>query len=333
MANSLTTHLLTTDELGAWDALVTDAGASVFHRSSFLNLLAPHFGKEAQVLGAFSGDVLIGGWPLYTRKRLGITLANPPLMSGYCGPVLKIPPYRSSGRTMSETLQVLTQLNIAMQERFGYARFVADPLTRDVRPFLWSDWDIVPRYTTRVALTSAEEVEAGFRKSLRKKLRKAEKNGIVMRAIADIDTVASAYAESYQRKGDAPPLAAETLARITREAVAAGLARAYVAEDADGAPHAFQVMFHDEKRCYAWAAGSFAEHISAGAFPFLLRCIMHEWAGKAESFDFMGANTPTILEFKQAFGGDLVSYWEGSFATPLARGLLRTAETAKRLRP
>jgi hypothetical protein len=77
-----------------WDQWIeADPGALLFHTSPWLRLLEEVYALEAQPLGAWQGDELLGLFPLQ-RRRLGpFRLAGSPLMqaiasTSYLGPLV-----------------------------------------------------------------------------------------------------------------------------------------------------------------------------------------------------------------------------------------------------
>jgi lipid II:glycine glycyltransferase (peptidoglycan interpeptide bridge formation enzyme) len=98
----------------------------------------------------------------------------------------------------------------------------------------------------------------------------------------------------------------------------------FVAYDNKDNALASRLVIPDAPFVYDWLAGSSEQGDNISANHTLVARIMEIFAQEGYStFDFRGANTPGVIEFKRAFGGLLISYTEATF-----RGsrLLRIAE-------
>lgn len=323
MATEFEARLLSEAEHEAWDAFVSRARAgTLFHRSDWVRLVADVFGRRPRILGVWRNGVLVAGCPLYERRVLGLRFADPPVLAGYSGVLVDLPESQRAGRLSSETERVLAALEAPLRREFARVHLVNAPDLLDARPFLWSGWSVLPRYTYRLAPASAEEHLQQFEHNVRKKIRKAQEAGLTVQQVDAIDEVLTTYALAYRRHGTAPPVSQQVLAAVVERAIGARLGRAYVVRDAGGTSHGFQLLLLDRARAYALFAGADPECLRDGGFSLLLARVLGDLAATAHEFDFMGANTPPIAAFKRSFGGTLVPYWEVSRATFPARVLL-----------
>ena len=88
------------------------------------------------------------------------------------------------------------------------------------------------------------------------------------------------------------------------------------------------IVLHDANSAYYWIAGS----KPGPAMTVLIGNVLTELKqAKFNTFDFVGANTPSIAEFKRRFGPVLTPYIAG-FVTPnrLLNTLLHTKRILKR---
>lgn len=331
MATRLECALLEGDALAAWDALVERAPlGTLFHSYRWTALLAEAFGRTARVLGVFRNGELVAGSPLYERRVPGLVISNPPIVAGYAGALLGLPEYDRACRTNSEVEQVLDALEAGVRERYGYARLTHPPGVVDARPFLWHGWNVTPRYTFRMELRDPNDVFDAFEPDTRRKIRRAEEAGLVVSRIARTSEIIGAYESSYRRHEEPPPVPVSMLARLADRLIVDGLARGYVVRDEAGNAHAFQMQVLDSRVAYGWIAGMVPEHTPRAGFSLLTWRILSELAQTHRLYDFLGANTPTIAQFKRAFGGDLVPYWETRYATGLARVMFAVRGLARR---
>lgn len=331
MATRLECAFVEGDALAAWDALVDRVpGGTIFHTHRWTEIIAGAFDRRARVLGVFKNGTLIGGAPLYERRVAHLTIANPPVVAGYAGALLDLTEYQSTCRANSEAEQILEALEAGVRARYGYARLSHAPGMTDARPFLWHGWDVAPRFTFRLALRDPDALFEAFEPDTRRKIRRATEAGLVAQRITHTSEIIATYESSYRRHDSPPPVPVTMLGRLADRLIAEGLARGYVVRDRDGAVHAFQMQVLDKSAAYGWIAGMVPEQAQHGGFPFLTWSILSELAESHRAYDFLGANTPTIAQFKRAFGGDLVPYWETTYKTRMARGLFAVRDAIRR---
>lgn len=137
-------------------------------------------------------------------------------------------------------------------------------------------------------------------------------------SVADlVDLVAAGYARHNRRL----PLPAAALASWSEDLIRAGIGRLYTLMEGPVLVAGVLVV-RGPVRAWYWLAGS----RPGPAMTVLLGHLfaqLHEQGVPA--FDFMGANTPGISEFKRRFGGSRVTYPHWSRKTPVARLLERAA--------
>ena len=86
-----------------------------------------------------------------------------------------------------------------------------------------------------------------------------------------------------------------------------GLVRIFtVAPSKNAAPTAGVALLHDGEQAFYWIAGS----VPGPSMTVLIgRLLLELKAAGVDCFDFAGANTPSIAEFKRRFGATLTPYF------------------------
>lgn len=93
---------------------------------------------------------------------------------------------------------------------------------------------------------------------------------------------------------------------------------------ATGACEAGVVVLHDDATAHYWIAGS----RPGPAMTVLLGHLLERLASNGmKLFDFVGANTPSIAEFKRRFGPQLVSYYRVEETSAVGLKLLGLARS------
>jgi len=185
----------------------------------------------------------------------------------------------------------------------------------DLRPYAWAGWTITPRATYALALS--EDVAAGFSSAVRRTIRK---EAAAFEVIEDGALAADAVGmmlDAYERQGSDLGLDPGAVRGLAHAFVEAGVARVFAARRS-GAVEAAVVAATDGRTAYYWIAGS----VPGPAMTVLLGDVLPRLAADGIArFDFCGANTPSIAEFKRRFGPTLAP-------APIAR---RVAHPALRL--
>lgn len=120
-----------------------------------------------------------------------------------------------------------------------------------------------------------------------------EEEASAARALADLVTA------SYARHNRKPELSVEAITRLVSRAVSGGIARLFVCRDESGEARAAAAFLIQDQAAWYWSAGSHP----GPAMTVLIGTVLprlHDLGVK--SFDFVGANTPSIAEFKRRFG-------------------------------
>lgn len=200
------------------------------------------------------------------------------------------------------------------------------PSVEDVRGLQWSGWDVEPRYTYRLDPAVSCDPER-WSSNPRRTFRKHRARFTIREDGARTADVARLCAASYARHGRRPPLPQEGMALLGQRLHEAGMARCFVAEDPDGGVHAGLTLLQGRAIAYYWMAGS----EPGPAMTVLIGGVLERLASEAVPvLDLVGANTPSIAEFKRRFNPELVRYHAARCTPGRAFGILRSLRRAGR---
>lgn len=134
----------------------------------------------------------------------------------------------------------------------------------------------------------------------------------------EVEAAVALVEGSHDRQEHALGTPPETLAVLARALGRAGLVRVFVARRG-GTPEAGLLVLTDGHTAHYWLAGS----VPGPAMTVLVGHVMERLREEgAAYFDFVGANTPSIAEFKRKFGGLLVPYFRARHTAHPALRLL-----------
>ena len=266
-------------------------GRTPFSHPAAVAAYARAFGLPARVVALDDGSAAV---PVFDKRRGPLRAAALPPLCPVLRPVLAEPlaPAASHART-SPLDRLLARLD-------GQAHQLTLALADDdLRPYLWAGWTATPRATYRSDL--AADVRAGYSSSVRRTLRAEAGAFEVVEDDALADDAVRLMAASYRRGGAALGLDEDAVAGLARAFGAAGLARTWAARRGRAVEAAVAVAT-DGRTAYYWIAGS----RPGPAMTVLADAVLAQLAADGvATFDWCGANVPTIAEFKRRFGPTL----------------------------
>ncbi|MEZ4701613.1 MAG: GNAT family N-acetyltransferase [Rhodothermales bacterium] len=206
----------------------------------------------------------------------------------------------------------------ALERDFDQARIHLPPSVGDVRPFQWRGWRISTFYTYQIPLAAGVDPIGGWSESARRRFASA-RAGYRFHDTVTASQVLTLSRASYARQGRPFPVDADALIGIIETLQQKGLARLFGVEQPGAEPAAAVALLHAPDRSYYWIAGSTPGDAMTVLLGHLLPALRDEGVSV---FDFVGANTPSIAEFKRRFGGILTPYYTAErIAHPVLKAL------------
>jgi hypothetical protein len=290
---------------------------SIFAASWWLDAVAPGRWRPHLVEGA--------AWPTVVRgSRFGDVHVGAPL-TPYLGPLL------TPGEGVHRRSREIEQLEALLAEIGSCAHVDAacNPAFDYWTPLHWHGFSQTTYYTWRLpALGDTEAVFAGLRENVRREVRKARKQGLVVAegTLPDYLAVHERTAERQARL-DAARANAAVLEGIDAAAGEREARTILVARDEGGRIHAGGYFVHDARWTYYLAGGSDAELRTSGAASLVMWEAIERAAARGTGFDFEGSMLRHVERFFRAFGGVPTPYsivrWTPSRAFAAVRGVKR----------
>jgi hypothetical protein len=296
-------------EYEAWNRLVArSAEGSIYATPEYLAALCEATGGAFRIAGAFRGDELVGGVPLYEERRPWGTHVAPRLLLYYCGPVLrphetKYPSERTARRV--EVLQALAEALGGMP----YARLrlrARSPLS-DIRAFQAAGWRVWPTYTYVVPTADLAAQWERVEQNLRRLIGRCGRQGILFTDDDDFDSFFALHLELHERKGAALYLPRPAFERYFRRLKAAGLCRLFHARLPDGRSIAAQLtLLGPHPVTHTVSAAAHGDYLNLGASAYLRWKAFETLSalGYAAN-DLTDAPLNPVTHFKSQLGGDL----------------------------
>lgn len=188
----------------------------------------------------------------------------------------------------------------------NYARLRFFTEVTDIRPAQWQDWRVTPRFTYRLSLTK-DDLLSLWSSATRRTFRKHQSAYQVQENPDASEVVIQSCADSYLRQGRTLPASPSQLHTLINMLQAEGHILLYTVTAKNNAtPEGGLAVLHDGRTAHYWIAGS----MPGPAMTVLLGHTLPTLRDAGlKVFDFVGANTPSIAEFKRHFGPVLKPYF------------------------
>jgi len=250
---------------------------------------------------------------LFVRQRLGVTVGIRIPTLAYSPMVLTAEGQQLLSRKPDAFVEPLRALSNA----FGQVQLTLPPWFADARPFQWAGWAASPLYTALVDLTVAD-LHARWSASTRRTVRRHQAHYQYDATHRVHGAVTRLLEASYARQARPLPAAATALQAVLSALVTSdACAMPAVRSEETGEIDACVALLQNHHTAHYWLAGS----RPGPAMSVLLDRVWSDAQSRGlRTFDFIGANTPSIAEFKRRLGGRLVPYYHvAAHAHPLLR--------------
>ncbi len=292
-----------------WRQLHASAqNASVFTSDAWLRTLAAHFHRDPTAVVLLRGDTPVAGIPLLLRRRGMLHAAPPHPVTLYSGILTD-----TDTRLWQESLPMLLR---AVERRCHFVSLSITPTEEVQAAFRARPWLMHTRHNRCLSLHSEDELWNGYSQSLRRKIRRASESDLRVDPDPSPQTLAECYGESYHRHGILPPIPVNDMQRWLADLNREGIVQMYAAKRSDGRCVATRALLRDGDTLYDWLAGSNPPLAPAGSHWLLHILLTRAIAAGHTRFDFMGANTPGVSDFKRAFGGTTQQYLDMEWYRP-----------------
>jgi SAM-dependent methyltransferase len=299
---------------------------------------------EAVAPGQWGEAVLVrdGGayarMPYVSKRRLGVTALTQPPLTAMLGPSIATSS-DDYARGLAGEHRVMREL-IESLPRFDLFRQAFHPSVTNWLPFYWSGFQATVRYTYRLDdLTDLDGVWSGFRHSLRRQIRKAER-AVEVRTDLGITAFLETNEKSFRRQNLRLPYSRELVERLDAACALHDARRVFFAVDGQNRIHAALYIVWDGDSAYYLMSGGDPELRTSGAGSLLVWEAIRFCSRVTRSFDFEGSMIPSVERFFRSFGARQVPYLlvskenlRGRAAATAQRGAKRTPPRPLRAPP
>lgn len=269
---------------------------SLFEEDYWLDAVAP--GQWDAAMVKRDGQI-IGRLPYVTQRRMGQLIIAKPWYTTWLGPWIE----PSGGKYTSEIShqhQVLEEL-LKQLPKAAITDVFCAPEYSNMQAFAWAGYRLGMAYTHRITLFDDDSMWGELRDTVRRQIRKAEKQVAVHSHRSIIDMIAMVE-KTFGRQGIDVENSFPVLERIDAAMAARGQRNIWTAEDAQGRIHAALYIAHDHRHAFYVAGGADPELRQSGAQALLMWHAIRAARAHAPIFDFCGSMVPGIEYFARGFG-------------------------------
>jgi hypothetical protein len=275
---------------------------------AFADAISQELHLPFRIALVLEGDRPRAGAILYVKRRGPYRAASHPVLAPVHSPLLDRPLSEADVHHRRSALDVLLD---GIASTVHQATFALHPSLTDSRTFTWHGWRVRPAYTYRLTLDEGGSVTEGWSENPLRTLKKERSAFRIEEAPAAIDEILALVQASHDRQERVLDTPAAVIRRVATRLATAGLARPFVARNG-GKTEAGAILLSDGRTAYYWAAGS---RPGPGMTVLLAEALKTLRAEGVRHFDFAGANTPSIAEFKRKLGPSLVPYFQTRVST------------------
>jgi hypothetical protein len=295
-------------EHAAWESLVESSpDGSVYALPKYLQVLAETTGAQWRLLGAWRGEELVGGLPVFERRTVVGRFVSPRLLLYYNGFVLRRKSTRYPSERTADSIKVVEALEDALRDRgLAHVTLRSRATITDLRPLLSRGWTAAPSWTYVVRFDDLEQAQARVEGNFRRLIRRCEREGFRLVEDDDFDRFFELHLETKDRKGISLYLPLERFRTYFTRLREAGLARLYHARTAEGESAAAQLVLLGHPVTHSVCAGADPRWLRSGASVFLRWQVCEALAAEGfQANDLTDATLNPVSRFKSQLGAEL----------------------------
>jgi len=254
----------------------------------------------------------VGGLAFGVKKKLGLWIMIQPHNTPFSGFLIS---HRNStylSKDHSFRSEVMTLIGKQLEADLHFISIIAPFEVKDIRPFTWRNYKTTVLYTFYTDTLDRQQAMEKWNPDIRRQATKAMKQpisiaqGLESKQIHDFYKIQELSFKRQRHRFKFDSQAFEKL--ITRLSSTVNLTF-YVAYK-EGTPIAGQVILYHKKRAYYWLAGAHPDYLKSGANQAILKHIFKDFDAKGiDQFDFVGANTSGVADYKGSFNFPLKPYY------------------------
>ena len=274
---------------------------------------------------------IIAAMPYYIKRKFGLTLLTSPPLTQTLGPWLT-PSAAKYAQALGQQKDLMYAL-IGQLPRFDYFSHSWHHSITNWLPFYWRGFGQMTYYTYILPnLSDGKQLWNNFQGNIRRDRRKAENRfGLSVKDDRGLDAFLRLNRMTFQRQGFKLPYKEEIVRRIDATCADRHCRKIWIAEDAEGRPHAGVYIVWDDESAYYLMGGADPELRNSGATSLCMWQAIRHAATVTQRFDFEGSMIEPVERFFRGFGATQVPYFHvvktSSFLLRMREALIHALKT------
>jgi len=319
--NDLVVRYIQENEYDNWNDFVDESEyGTIFHKTYWSRaLFRLDSAIKLSIIGCYKQDLLVGGIIFGWKKKFRrIPIIIPPYASCFYGIIIKERDTSYILKSERYRYAILNELLDFVEKEFQLISTALPPEFKDIRIFNWRRYTTRVLYTYRGNIESPEKIVATFQPDVRRQINKGKKYDYELRQTLDdkhLESIFLLLEKSYSRQKHKLQFNKKQFTSLIKNPDLNKNVRAYSIW-LDNNPVAALIIIIDGFTAYYWLAGSDQNYFSTGLNQLLLWLVINALSKEGITiFDFVGANTLTISNYKASFNFELVPYYQISKVT------------------
>lgn len=266
-------------------------------------------GDWSAVLVSSSNGQVVGALPYTTKKRYGLSVIIPPMMTAYSGPwiFLKKDSRRTYIKAKHRYWEILDRI-IQGLPTSAIQIIQTSPDIDDWLPFHWKGFRQTTRYTFLLEdISDPEACYEGFKGNIRTNIRKAESKLKVIKS-NDVNALYDIHNQSFISQGSTSPIPRQLLIDLYNAAASRGQANIHLAIDQNQTVYAGTMTFKDCEKAYILISGVDRSKGNIGALNLLYWHVIQYYSKDIKVIDFEGSMLEGVAPVFLAFGAKMYPY-------------------------
>jgi hypothetical protein len=283
---------------------------SPFHHPAYLDAVAQGIQVRVVFIGVYQGNDMIGAIPGFVSRRGPFQLYGSPLRgtsTSYLGPIMLMPP-----NERYDMVQLIEQCrHFACREwRAQYFECTLRKSVTNSDSKLSQEWVLAYPASYYVDLSKGTaSVWSGMTYTARRYIRKSERLGIQIRTLDDPEVYYQLLEETFARRGVIPSHPKQYFKILIEELTSQNLLWSWAAEY-EGKIISAGLFLHDDHEMHYLSGASLSQYRKLPT-SYLMHWHAIETAVQSglSIYDMTGRGIPSIDQFKEAFGPNIIEYY------------------------
>ena len=297
-----------------WDKFVHEVeGGTLFHTTVWLNKVAILSKYNLSILGYFdNNNVLLAGLAFTWNSKGGYKFITTPHATRHMSILIKESDSKYLSKKEYDYFQVAKTIIAELDKNYSHIILVNSINQNDIRPYQWKNYKSFINYTYLASLDNFDNFWYNFKHSIRKQINKAlklEYRVVKQNSLEQSNKVFDLQNIAFNRKQINYPYSKSIFSDFLDFLDKNSLCTTYTIEY-EGKCVAGYVILHFKDTVYLWLGGADPNHFATGLNQLLILKILEDCKNAGfKYFDFVGANTEGVAEYKGSYSFELVFYF------------------------